>query len=326
MKKLPSLPFGNAGAIALSDGCTATEVMSGLVPSMRLVPLGKPSDFHARVAVRRLADLTLVANSTSPSRMDVDDAQGWHLVMPCYGSTQLLVGGHGIEATAGNNAVLLPNCRRSAINATRCTVILPINVGRLARTRAAIAGGDPADFGLGDDPADLAMSSRRLFLAFLRLCALLETTAGDDALAEDLALADGFWRWTATLMGASTGPVPPEHGMARQQQGVDLVCDMVRSTSERPFSLTEMETITGLSTRSLQNAFRRRFALSPMAWQRRERMEMARQRLLESDEGTTITEVAHAMGFSSSSAFSTLYVRHFGEPPSRTMRSYRPRR
>jgi len=83
-------------------------------------------------------------------------------------------------------------------------------------------------------------------------------------------------------------------------------------------TLTEIEIATGLSSRALQYAFKARFGISPMEWQRRERMVMARTRLMQAAPTETITEVAHSMGFSSSSAFATLYKRYLGELPSET--------
>ena len=78
----------------------------------------------------------------------------------------------------------------------------------------------------------------------------------------------------------------------------------------------EMELLSGLSARTLQYAFRSKFGVTPTQWQRRERMLLA-QRLLCDNPNVSITQLAHDMGLSSVAAFSTLYKRHFGEPPSR---------
>jgi len=80
-----------------------------------------------------------------------------------------------------------------------------------------------------------------------------------------------------------------------------------------------MEMASGLSARALQYAFKARFGCSPMAWQRRERMLKARQLLLANAHSQSITNLAYDMGFSSASAFSTLYKLHFDETPSETL-------
>jgi AraC-like DNA-binding protein len=54
-----------------------------------------------------------------------------------------------------------------------------------------------------------------------------------------------------------------------------------------------------------------------MQWQQRERMIRVRERLFLLPHDATITELAYEMGFSTLSALTTLYKRHFGETRSK---------
>ena len=63
------------------------------------------------------------------------------------------------------------------------------------------------------------------------------------------------------------------------------------------------------------------YGCSPMEWQRRERMQLVRRRLMFPRGEETITDIAFATGFSSSAAFAAQYRRYFGETPSQTRRS-----
>lgn len=156
-----------------------------------------------------------------------------------------------------------------------------------------------------------------MFQTFLLLCRMVDTTHGKEGLALTLGLNDMFYRWMAGIMLAQKGPVP--EARRTTASSLDLVCGLVRHSVERPLTLTEMELASGLSARALQYAFKARFNCSPMEWQRRERMLDARQRLLSMGDSETITQVAHAMGFSSSAAFATRYKQQFGETPSQTL-------
>lgn len=160
-----------------------------------------------------------------------------------------------------------------------------------------------------------------IFPAFQHLCGLIETVSGNPNYARILGIEDAIHRWVVHALGVlprDAEASPPDFG---NRHRLDIICDLVRSTHERPLTLTEMESLSGLSARALQYAFNARFGCSPMEWQRRERMHLARRRLMFPVPGETITDIAYAMGFSSSAAFAAQYRRYFGETPSGTRRS-----
>ena len=78
----------------------------------------------------------------------------------------------------------------------------------------------------------------------------------------------------------------------------------------------------GLSSRSLTRHFRDETTLSFAQWRQQARLAEA-LRLL--NEGRTVANTAHALGFSSASAFVTVFRRHFGTPPGRYLAHSGPR-
>jgi AraC-like DNA-binding protein len=75
------------------------------------------------------------------------------------------------------------------------------------------------------------------------------------------------------------------------------------------------------TTRSLQEAFRHRFDMTPMQFLRRLRLRLAREQLLNGhDLGLTVHDVALRWGFSHSGRFAQQYLAEFGEHPSQTLR------
>jgi len=79
-------------------------------------------------------------------------------------------------------------------------------------------------------------------------------------------------------------------------------------------SLAEWARRAGLSTRSLSRHFREETTLSFAQWRQQARLAEALRRL---SDGHAVADIAHALGFSSSSAFVTVFRRHFGVPPGR---------
>ena len=101
---------------------------------------------------------------------------------------------------------------------------------------------------------------------------------------------------------------------------LDMVCDAVGNYSNKVMTITEMQELTGLSTRALHVAFRKRFDCTPREWQRNEHLNRAREMLLSNSSNMSVSEVAHHQGFVSEKTFTRFYLTRFGELPSETLR------
>lgn len=78
-----------------------------------------------------------------------------------------------------------------------------------------------------------------------------------------------------------------------------------------------MGALVGLSPRSLTRHFRDETTLSFAQWRQQARLAEALRQLTD---GRSVADIAHALGFSSASAFVTVFRRHFGLPPGATWR------
>jgi len=86
-----------------------------------------------------------------------------------------------------------------------------------------------------------------------------------------------------------------------------------------PIGIEDLAGVGGVSVRSVQLAFRRLRACSPMQVVVRKRLQAAHARLSRPGPGTTVTEVATACGFFNFGRFAGQYRETFGEPPSRVL-------
>lgn len=87
---------------------------------------------------------------------------------------------------------------------------------------------------------------------------------------------------------------------------------------EEPMAAPDIADMVGMTTRSLERHFQRRFQTSPAAYYRRLRLERARQLLWYTN--LPIVEIAVMTGFSSPSYLSRVYHGHFGVSPSQERR------
>lgn len=292
-----------------------------MVPSICTLDADKAAPFAAKVAARQVGDLGVVAVALTTTRIQVEDSQGWLLNVPFYGHGTMKGDRATLVYEGGQRGVLMPNIRRLTDCTAQMMVTANIDIAKLRATAGVMLGADPGQCLIEERPHAVDMRRQReIFPAFQHLCGLIETTSGNPHYARILGIEDSLYRWAVHALAMLPQNVDA-HGVApSDHHRLDVICDLVRTSYERALTLTEMERLSGLSARALQYAFKARFGCSPMEWQRRERMQMARRRLQSQASGETITDIAYAMGFSSSSAFAAQYRRYFGATPSQAQR------
>ncbi|WP_282825983.1 AraC family transcriptional regulator [Gulosibacter sediminis] len=99
---------------------------------------------------------------------------------------------------------------------------------------------------------------------------------------------------------------------------VDQAHEAIASTVGAPLSLDALAAITGVTGRALQLAFRRRLGVTPLEYQRIDRMHRVR-RELEAGQSATVRDVAIANGFVHLGRFAQRYRERFAEAPSETL-------
>lgn len=94
---------------------------------------------------------------------------------------------------------------------------------------------------------------------------------------------------------------------------LDVVEAMEANVAE-PLDLARLAGVAGLSARQLNRLFRDKLGRSTMTYYRELRLDKAKSLLRNSP--LSLTEIAFATGFASSSHFSRAYAAQFGQPPS----------
>ena len=104
-------------------------------------------------------------------------------------------------------------------------------------------------------------------------------------------------------------------------RAVRRAAEAMRADPARPFTVSDLARIAGVSSRSLQDGFQRHLATSPMAYLREVRLSWAHEELKRAGAGgATVTDVAYRCGFQHLGRFAALYRRRYGVPPSHTLR------
>ena len=104
-------------------------------------------------------------------------------------------------------------------------------------------------------------------------------------------------------------------------RAVRRAAEAMRADAARPFTVTDLAQIAGVSARSLQDSFQRHLGTSPMAYLRDVRLARVHEELRGADVGrASVTEIAYRCGFLHLGRFAALYRRRYGVPPSHTLR------
>lgn len=115
---------------------------------------------------------------------------------------------------------------------------------------------------------------------------------------------------------ARTGPTRP--------QALALAEEFIKVHARGPVRLDDIAEAAGVRPRTLHKAFQHHLGLSPIAYLRQVRLDLARRDLMEAGRsGRTVTDVATDCGFDHLSKFASSYKARYGESPSETVRRFR---
>ena len=96
----------------------------------------------------------------------------------------------------------------------------------------------------------------------------------------------------------------------------------IEANASHDVTLADIAAAAHVTNRAIQLAFRRHLDVTPMAYLRRVRLDLARSDLRGADpgQGVTVTTIAYRWGFPSASIFAKQYRTTYGELPSVTLR------
>lgn len=131
----------------------------------------------------------------------------------------------------------------------------------------------------------------------------------------DLVLASAVDAFGMTVEQVGSSP-----GDAALPSAVRRAVQFIEDNAAEPIGIVEIADAARMSVRGVQLVFRRALDTTPTEYLRRARLRRAREHLATSDPAeTTVTEVAHAWGFTNLGRFSTAYRQAYDESPRQTL-------
>jgi len=286
--------------------------------------VGDASLFATKSASVQLNGLRLAAISHSPFRSKVHVDKTCTLVVPLAGERSVSqINGRSIPLTPGVSAAFAPPGERIGRGDYRSVLMVDFDPIRLQSTWDAMHGVEASHQCLPglDTPQELSL--RLIGTTVSHLCAIVDQFYQSPQTLVALGVDDLLYRNIVLMMRPDlfATPTPAQDafaGASRPRRALDPLCDYLLAHLGERITLTDMERISGVSSRGLQYAFLQRFGCSPLQWLRSARLEHARRQLVSQGPTVNITQLAMACGFTKPSDFAEQYRRRFGELPSQT--------
>lgn len=199
-------------------------------------------------------------------------------------------------------------------------LVLAVECSVLERTAADLVDAS-GSLAIASMTALSAAESSTLFSFFAHIDQLVQQ---DRWLPGALGLGSQFYRYLAITLLRQCGQIDRlrhrQQGRRGWSSGLDELVDHIRCNRHRPFTTADLERLSHYSARHLSTLFRERFHCTPMQFVRRQRLELAMERLSAPHPGDTVIRIARLCGYHHAANFSVDFQRQFGSRPSDVLR------
>lgn len=319
-----ALVFGEKTAQKCASTLQVAERVRRVLPALIDYESPSGSVFYSKTALAKINDLAVTSISASETRARVGSQAEAAFVFHKNGSCKFEIENNVFRSIAQRSFVFIPQAAPVTLESIRrSSLVVGLDQRRLEGTAQTMLG-----YAFHESfrsplrsPSEMSLQLGRLSFdaIFQNLFSQIDAYGDQQALLDASGIDDTFYRTLAMAMlpkafiaeAQTCAPKSAPRQLAR-------VCDHVMASLADPLTLTELERIGHMSRRTLHNAFKTAFGMSPIEWVREQRLLAARSMLLDRMNFRTVTEVLYRCGFTNASLFSAQYLRRFKESPSQT--------
>lgn len=271
----------------------------------------------------QLGSITLSVGSNLPLDAHTKKTMS-HIMLPITGCVVYENQGNKLEARAGHTGIFLANAKFLSKTINYSGINVHFDQFQLMKTAKMIMG--------TQESAEINFSNERhLFLnpyptfsfdiALKHLHSVIIHNHAQPEILRLLGMEELFYRYMVflfkpELLPSILGPLtvlPPQQCLSK----LDEVCDFILTNLRGVITLPDLEAQCGLSVRTLQYQFKKRYNCTPIEWIRKERLKLVYLELLAPEnKSTTIFCIALRCGFNHAGEFSKQFGLQYGASPS----------
>lgn len=312
-------PWGCFTSNELDQVCNA---VSSKIKPHRLSQVSAKQRLNTRVRYVQFGEVGLSRLGYGADvHIEPEHLSGFYLIqMPQYGTARVRCGAQLIESDPGVATILNPNEDVDMVwHANNESLMLKIERTLVERSARAL-GFDTGSQGLVLPARLLAHTqpSWQIMMRYVLDCA----RNAPDILKAPLIINQLEQLTVSTLLSLH----PPAQDAAHLRPGQLLprhlkkVQDYLQDHAHLPITLEDLSHEAGVSARTLQQAFRSYYGMSPMQYLKQIRLDRLRNELLDcGGRRVSLADLAMRWGFAHQGRFSAEYRQRFGEAPSATL-------
>ncbi|MFN5117185.1 MAG: helix-turn-helix domain-containing protein [Cyanobacteriota bacterium] len=310
------------------------ELLQQALPITQLHPIHAEKPWWHYGTSTSIGSIQTHAGISSPAKAILASDRDLTLLLG-YGGTQMLESRSEAWTCHKNNCLLLPAEPFGCTSSLSSGVALRLDPERLLQTAVTMGGLNriplhwreilqevqnwPLHNGVKSSPLQWAL--RQVMEVANQLAQL------GQPLLNRLQLDDQVYRLVASMLFPEllrTGPLDRLRQRDRQgKDAFDELIDYIGANLSQPLNLTELEQRSHYSRRALQYAFRERLDCTASQWIRRQRLDLAQQRLQNPLPEDSVASIAVMCGYRSMSLFSVDFQQRFHVKPSQLLREAR---
>ncbi len=316
------------------DPQSRTSLLQEALPLVEIIPLEPEASWWFYGANLHLGSLVATAWTARPMRMAFSERQE-HIVVLGYGGEQRLRQASTTWPCVKGGCVLMASAACTMESTLSSAVAFALTRDRLLETAMAMGGYLQKPKGWDESVAQAhGWSPPPNQFGPSLLMALQQTvaTAGQLSgyglgLLDRLQFDDQIYRlMVAMLLPEIRQDKTLDRLLHRQSQGrdsFDELIEYIKQNLGEPLTLTDLETRSHYSRRSLQYAFAERMGCTATKWIKMQRLDRARQRLERPNLNDTVGSIARECGYRSLGLFSVDFQQRFHVKPSQLLRESR---
>lgn len=321
-----SLAFGNRHASVCTDIDVFSNLITAITPTMKSYKAASDTGtFFHRSAYVEANDLWLAATVCSPIHYEVSSDNSLYFFLSFSGDSTVQINGVTNSVNPHLGAFITPSLARSGTTTDISMLQAKLNLDRLKTTAATMLGAgykrQIEDRFKEAQILPFKVRNVRFDRLFSNLCKTVDHCELNTDTLNALGFDDTFYRAVTMMVFPE---IIEDHITTSKpilRTPIEQVCEFIDAHLTEAIYLTDLEKISGLSTRSLQYAFLRRFNCTPTTYMRQRRLELAHRQLINAASHETVTSIAVRCGFNNPSSFARLYAACYGEQPSTTLKS-----
>tara|TARA_B100000575_G_scaffold294432_1_gene310314 strand:- start:8272 stop:9339 length:1068 start_codon:yes stop_codon:yes gene_type:complete len=259
----------------------------------------------------KFPDMGIVFGTHNPYRIFTDDSYVPNLILPISGFGEITEGdGNKVRHSAADctGSYFTGNQLAYAQTDSVKAIALGFNPDKLLEVLRSVAG-NPG-ISLPEHSFEINFSrarSRFLLERFFYSLNAVGTLGAFNEVTQDMIM-----RHCAYLILETQGYNLSTKVLAHKSNVIDHVCAYMFENLSEPLTLTGLEAVAGISVRSLQIEFKKRFQLSPLCWLKEQRLLRAHQLLTSRSEDRPVSMIAKECGFTHFGRFSVSFKKKFG--------------